>query len=66
MQQLRSMKAWCQANPTKRKTTKGIKRFITSWLTREQDRGGGKRNDSSPTDAGGKAAYYGSFAGEVL
>ncbi len=37
-QQLRSMKAWSLSNPTKRKTIKGIKRFINSWLAREQDK----------------------------
>lgn len=40
LQQLRNMAGWCDANPTKRKTRGGIKRFITSWLAREQDKGG--------------------------
>ena len=40
LQQLRNMAGWCDANPTKRKTRGGIKRFITSWLSREQDKGG--------------------------
>ena len=39
-QQLRNMAGWCDANPTKRKTRGGIKRFITAWLAREQDKGG--------------------------
>ena len=39
-QQLRNMAGWCDANPTKRKTRSGIKRFITTWLAKEQDRGG--------------------------
>lgn len=39
MQQLRHMKAWCDSNPTKRKTKRGVKRFITSWLMKEQDKG---------------------------
>ena len=39
MQELRKMKGWLNANPTKRKTKKGILRFINSWLTREQDKG---------------------------
>ena len=38
-QQLRSMIGWCNANPTKRKTKAGIKKFINGWLSREQDRG---------------------------
>lgn len=39
LQQLRNMVGWCDANPTKRKTRRGIKRFIIAWLAREQDRG---------------------------
>lgn len=52
MQELRKMKGWADANPKKRKTKNGIKRFINSWLAREQDNyhettGGGQvgRND---------------------
>lgn len=37
-QQLRAMRAWLNANPNKRKTSRGIKRFIVSWLDREQNR----------------------------
>lgn len=40
VQQLRNMVGWCDSNPTKRKTRGGIKRFITAWLAREQDKGG--------------------------
>ena len=40
LQQLRNMAGWCDANPTKRKPRGGIKRFITAWLSREQDKGG--------------------------
>lgn len=39
MQELRKMKGWLDSNPTKRKTKNGIKRFINSWLSREQDKG---------------------------
>ena len=39
MQQLRHMKAWCDSNPAKRKTKRGVRRFITSWLIKEQDKG---------------------------
>lgn len=38
-QQLRSMRGWLDANPGKRKTQRGIMRFINGWLSREQDRG---------------------------
>ena len=37
MQELRKMKGWADANPTKRKTKGGIKRFINAWLAKEQD-----------------------------
>lgn len=38
MQELRKMKGWADANPSKRKTKAGIKRFINAWLAKEQDR----------------------------
>ena len=38
MQELRKMKGWADANPNKRKTKAGIKRFINAWLAKEQDR----------------------------
>ena len=38
--ELAKMESWLDANPTKRKTSKGIKRFVNSWLSRAQDRGG--------------------------
>ena len=38
-QELREMRAWCLANPTLRKTPRGVKRFINTWLSKEQDKG---------------------------
>ncbi|NOE09437.1 ATPase [Vibrio cholerae] len=38
-QQIRNMIGWCKANPTRQKTSQGIKRFIHAWLSKEQDRG---------------------------
>lgn len=32
--------AWIDANPTKRKTARGMPRFLVSWLSRATDRGG--------------------------
>lgn len=47
--ELKKMKGWLEANPTKRKTRSGILRFITSWLSRCQNSGAqnawGKTND---------------------
>jgi hypothetical protein len=39
-QELNAMDGWLDANPTKRKTAKGVKRFVNSWLSRAQDKGG--------------------------
>ena len=39
MQELRKMKGWLDVNPAKRKTKRGVLRFVNSWLAREQDRG---------------------------
>ena len=35
-QEIRSMAAWADANPTKRKTRRGIEKFINGWLIRSQ------------------------------
>ena len=37
MQQLRNMRGWLLANPQRRKTKRGIKAFISTWLQKEQD-----------------------------
>lgn len=37
-EELQRMKAWLISNPKNRKTSKGIKRFINSWLSRAQDK----------------------------
>lgn len=39
-QQIRNMRQWCLANPSRRKTRRGIKAFVVSWLSKEQDKGG--------------------------
>lgn len=63
MQQLAAMRGWLIGNPTKRKTRTGIKRFITSWLAREQDRGrpAAQRQPYAPTPSkttlAGDASY---------
>jgi hypothetical protein len=38
--EIAKMESWLDANPKKRKTQAGIKRFINSWLSRAQDQGG--------------------------
>ena len=49
-QELRAMESWLDANPKKRKTKVGIKKFVNGWLSRSQDRGG-----SSPAVIGKQA-----------
>lgn len=38
-QQLRAMREWCKAKPSRRKTSRGINSFIVGWLGRQQDSG---------------------------
>lgn len=40
MQELRNIKGWLIANQRKRKTKSGILRFVNSWLTNKQNKGG--------------------------
>lgn len=37
---LREILAWCECNPTKRKTASGLPRFLNTWMAKEQN---GKR-----------------------
>ena len=46
MQQLRNMAGWIDGNPSKRKTRSGIKRFVNSWLAKEQNKGGDRANNA--------------------
>ena len=39
LQELKKMQGWSEANPNRRKTRRGVLRFINNWLAREQDRG---------------------------
>ena len=41
-QELKRMIAWLDSNPTRRKTRRGIEKFINNWLSRTQDSGGTK------------------------
>ena len=59
-QELRKMVAWAHSNPTKRKTRRGVDRFINSWLAREQDRGGSRtpKQETAETSQSGSYAVY--------
>lgn len=48
--ELRKMKGWCEGNPAKRKTRRGIVRFVNTWLAKEQDRGGSRKVSRSPVN----------------
>ena len=63
VQELRKMKGWSDANPTKRKTKKGIKRFINNWLSKEQDKGGVKNNANHEPEksTGNKNSQFSQF-----
>ena len=37
IQQLRGMRGWLEVNPARRKTKRGIEKFINGWLARAQD-----------------------------
>jgi len=41
--EFRGMRGWCLSNPSKRKTRRGVERFVTGWLERCQNRGGNNR-----------------------
>lgn len=42
-QELRNMRAWLMANPSRRpSTSRGMERFVTRWLNRKQDAGGAR------------------------
>lgn len=38
-QEIRKMIGWSESNPRKRKTSSGVKAFMNTWLSKEQDRG---------------------------
>ena len=48
MQELRNMKGWCSANPERRKTKSGIRKFINNWLARAQNSGGSRKPEPQP------------------
>jgi hypothetical protein len=60
-QELRAMKGWLIGNPDNRKTKKGIKRFITTWLGKEQNKarpnGGTNGTFKSKTDSSLEAGF---------
>lgn len=39
LQELREMRGWSTSNPEKRKTRRGVVKFVVRWLAKEQDKG---------------------------
>ena len=69
-------RAWVDADPKRRKTARGMKRYLTAWLGRDQDRGTyrnslavrnnqGKNADGSPRRLSGNLMDAG-LGGESL
>lgn len=46
-QELYKMISWLNCNPTRRKTRRGVNKFIDSWLAREQDSGKSHRSSNT-------------------
>lgn len=44
----RKMSAWCLNNPSRRKTPRGITRFINSWLSSEEEKQEKKKTTNNP------------------
>ena len=56
--ELRKMAGWLDANPTRRKTKAGIRRFVNGWLAKEQDRGGSAPAPTYQSKAAERNAQY--------
>jgi len=50
--QLKQAKAWLGANPTRKKTRRGILRFVVAWLDRAQNKSGGGNGKQSQNQGG--------------
>lgn len=57
-QALRNMIGWCMGNPTRRKTRRGVKRFITGWLSGDQDEGKTRRPSNQPRQYADEDSFY--------
>lgn len=59
LRELARMREWCKSNPERKKTAKGIRRFVTTWLDREQNSPRGNYYSRGPQrQATGADAYY--------
>lgn len=55
MQELRKMRSWLDSNTSRRKTKRGILRFVNGWLSKEQDKGWSRQGGGSTYDTGREA-----------
>lgn len=53
-QQFNEMRSWCLSNPAKRKTKRGITRFVNNWLSKEQNKGPRKFDNRGYTQTAGQ------------
>lgn len=61
-QELKKIIAWCDANPTKRKTRRGVLKFINAWLERSQNQGRGTNGQQIGVHSGeNKQGYIDSY-----
>lgn len=56
-QKLKAIRAWLIANPQRRKTVRGMRKFVVAWLSREQDRGGIPSGAGPPQQQARKSAF---------
>ena len=64
LQQLRNMRGWLLSNKERRKTKRGISRFITGWLSKEQDRGRSGHSDGERRETHGAVSGTGANPGQ--
>ena len=50
--ELDAMACWLEANPAKRKTSRGMKRFVNAWLNRANKTGGSPQQYREPVAEG--------------
>lgn len=55
-QELLKMQGWLESNPKRRKTKRGIKSFITNWLSKAQDKNSNVKNEPQTQRSGEEAA----------
>lgn len=65
LQELRKMRGWLDSNKARRKTKRGISRFITGWLSKEQDRGRSGHVDGERRETHGAVSGTGANSGQL-